>query len=397
MSKDAKLRRIEVPGDGLRGSAVGGAVPGAPTVGGSSDNLTIVGQSLGSGKVWLGDAAGLAQEVSPSGDATISNTGVISLANTPTARTNLGLGSMATQAASAVAITGGSVTGITDLAVADGGTGASSAGAARTNLGLGTGDSPEFAGLTIDTDMLVVDATNNRVGFGTASPQYRAHWVGAGVLYNQNAWFVSAVGAPLGWNTTNTTVYIANGYAGAINLEGDGGLRFYTAPSGLAGGAITFAARLQILNTGNMLDQRPVVVVRNSVAQSIAHNTNTTVTFDTDIHDADAFHDTAATTERLTVPTGLGGKYWVWARISVASNATGFRAVTLFKNAATFVDREIQAAVNGERTEISLGSLIDLAAGEYVWCQVYQNSGVALDLDVISSRLPVFGMYRVGT
>ncbi|MGO4125726.1 hypothetical protein AB4Z01_15095 [Inquilinus sp. YAF38] len=53
------------------------------------------------------------------------------------ARTNLGLGTIATQDAATVAITGGSIVGITDLAVADGGTGASTASAARTNLGLG--------------------------------------------------------------------------------------------------------------------------------------------------------------------------------------------------------------------------------------------------------------------
>lgn len=52
-----------------------------------------------------------------------------------TARTTLGLGTMATQAASGIAVTGGSITGITDLAVADGGTGASTAAGARTNLG----------------------------------------------------------------------------------------------------------------------------------------------------------------------------------------------------------------------------------------------------------------------
>jgi len=47
-----------------------------------------------------------------------------------------GLGTIATQAANNVSITGGSIMGITDLAVADGGTGASNASDARTNLGL---------------------------------------------------------------------------------------------------------------------------------------------------------------------------------------------------------------------------------------------------------------------
>ena len=57
------------------------------------------------------------------------------LGNVTTARANLGLGTMATQAAGSVSITGGSITGIVDIAVSDGGTGASSAPIARSNLG----------------------------------------------------------------------------------------------------------------------------------------------------------------------------------------------------------------------------------------------------------------------
>jgi hypothetical protein len=58
------------------------------------------------------------------------------LASASSARTNLGLGTIATQNANAVSITGGSISGITDLAVADGGTGASDAATARSNLGV---------------------------------------------------------------------------------------------------------------------------------------------------------------------------------------------------------------------------------------------------------------------
>lgn len=55
-------------------------------------------------------------------------------ANQAAAQTALGLGTIATQNANNVAITGGSVTGITDLTVADGGTGASTAAGARDNI-----------------------------------------------------------------------------------------------------------------------------------------------------------------------------------------------------------------------------------------------------------------------
>ena len=60
------------------------------------------------------------------------------LLSASTARTNLGLGTIATQAASSVSITGGSISGITDLAVADGGTGASTFATNNVLLGNGT-------------------------------------------------------------------------------------------------------------------------------------------------------------------------------------------------------------------------------------------------------------------
>lgn len=82
-----------------------------------------------------------------------------------TARTSLGLGSIATQDASNVSITGGSISGITDLAVADGGTGASTAANARINL------LPSYTGngskvLTLNSGATDVEWTTPAVGTG---------------------------------------------------------------------------------------------------------------------------------------------------------------------------------------------------------------------------------------
>lgn len=83
-------------------------------------------------------------------------------------RTTLGLGTIATQDADNVAITGGTISnttlsGITDLAIADGGTGASTAAGARTNLGLVIGTDVQaqdaglqsIAGLTTSADQTI--------------------------------------------------------------------------------------------------------------------------------------------------------------------------------------------------------------------------------------------------
>ena len=90
----------------------------------------VIGDITGNGTgVWTGNATNVSGIVQLDHGGTGANTAA-------NARTNLGLGTIATQNSSNITVTGGSVTGITDLAVADGGTGASTAINARSNLGL---------------------------------------------------------------------------------------------------------------------------------------------------------------------------------------------------------------------------------------------------------------------
>jgi uncharacterized protein YceK len=104
-------------------------------------------------------------------NVTISTAGaaLIDDADASAQRTTLGLGTIATQNANAVAITGGSITGITDLAVADGGTGASDAATARTNLGVGTLGTQNANAVAITGGTIVANASGISIRDADAS------------------------------------------------------------------------------------------------------------------------------------------------------------------------------------------------------------------------------------
>jgi len=145
----------------INGGTINTATLATPTIttpaitGGTISGTAISGGTISSAAISGGSVSGITDLAVADG-----GTGASTAAN---ARTNLGLGTIATQASSSVTITGGSITGITDLPVADGGTGASTAANARTNLGLGTGDSPTFAGATVNGNITVtgtVDGVN---------------------------------------------------------------------------------------------------------------------------------------------------------------------------------------------------------------------------------------------
>ena len=128
--------------------------------------------------------------------ALIATNNLSDLNNAATSRTNLGLGTAATtastdyataaQADQTVALTGAGTTTISGTYPNFTITGAGTTYTAGTGITLtgtefsigqdvATTDSPAFAGLTVDTTTLAVDATNNRVGIGTSSPSAPLH------------------------------------------------------------------------------------------------------------------------------------------------------------------------------------------------------------------------------
>jgi hypothetical protein len=137
------------------------------------------------------------------------------------------------------------------------------------------------------------------------------------------------------------------------------------------------------------------VRVYNSVAQAVASGTGTQVTFNSERADTHGMHSTSSNPQRLTCT--VAGSYRITAHIIFSSNVNGFRAANLrlYAGGSAIIAITEVAAINGDNTAIAVSTDYDLAVGDYVVVEAYQNSGVSLDLIAVAGYpCQEFGMTR---
>ena len=186
---------------------------------------------------------------------------------------------------------------------------------------------------------------------------------------------------------TSGTVTVTNSMATAIDAKGDliggtGADTFSRLAVGANGTVLTAdSAEATGLKWATPAAASSFVGVKcfKSAAQSIPNATWTTLTFDSESFDTNAFHDNSTNNSRITIPSGKAGKYSVqWQ--TVWAGGTGSRNTRLLlngNNAAYGV--WMNALTGGDPTSTNNNALLTLSVGDYLELLIGQGSGGALD------------------
>lgn len=152
-------------------------------------------------------------------------------------------------------------------------------------------------------------------------------------------------------------------------------------------------------NVAWVAEEKPRARVYNSA--SVAHTSSgswQSCTFNSERYDVGGCHSTSSNTSRLTVPTGGGGLYVIGGCIAFAANSTGIRGIRILLNGTTALC-EAETDNLGASLGVALSVTTDheLAAGDYVELQGFQNSGSNLNMLALARSSPEFWFRWVAT
>ena len=157
------------------------------------------------------------------------------------------------------------------------------------------------------------------------------------------------------------------------------------------GNAIISSDGSGTLTLGNdALKNTPNFSVKLSSGQSINNTTQTKVTWDSELYDS----DDAFASNKFTVPSGKGGKYFYSYSVQVSGIDASERAEAALRVNGTEVGLTFSRAYSEANiaAQPTASGVIELSDGDYVELWVWQNAG---STETISEEYSWFQMYRL--
>jgi len=137
----------------------------------------------------------------------------------------------------------------------------------------------------------------------------------------------------------------------------------------------------------------PAFHAYNTAGQTIADNTVTQITFNTEVYDTDS----AFASNTFTVPSGKGGKYFIYFKLTYSTGTNFNFTHTIFKNDSDVTNSGLKVHGTNDYYNTSFAGYVDdLSAGDTLKLKSYQASGGGVEISGTENRAN-FGAYRIIT
>lgn len=129
-----------------------------------------------------------------------------------------------------------------------------------------------------------------------------------------------------------------------------------------------------------------------TAAQSIASGTSAAIAWQSELYDLGGFHSTAANATLITVPTSMGGYYYVRANVDWASSS-GSRKVTINRNGSAQVEISCpNDPAGGLAFSEQLVSVLPFNGGDQITVTVYQTGNGAVAINTTQTHFDIWKM-----